>query len=69
MSKDAWLCWEVRSIQNEYICNADITPIWDDIRIVYMNELCEIGLQPLVKNKNLMMDIIIEVIRNGRYVA
>ncbi|MCD6099430.1 MAG: hypothetical protein J7K33_02485 [Candidatus Marinimicrobia bacterium] len=31
--------------------------------------LYAIGLQPLVKNKNLMMDIIIEVIRNGRYVA
>lgn len=25
--------------QNKYIHNADIIPIWDDIRIAYMNEL------------------------------
>ncbi len=29
-------------IQNECICSADITPIWDDIRNAYMNELAEI---------------------------
>jgi len=34
---------EVRSIQNEYIRNADITPIWEDIRNAYMNELYEIA--------------------------
>ena len=32
----------VRSIQNEYIRNADITPNWYDIRNAYMNELDEI---------------------------
>jgi len=32
----------VRSIQNEYIRNADITLNWDDIRNAYMNELSEI---------------------------
>ena len=37
-----WICWEVRSIQNEYIRNADITPNWYDIRNAYMNELDEI---------------------------
>ena len=29
----------MRSIQNEYIRNADITSIWDNIRIAYMSEL------------------------------
>jgi len=33
----------VRSIQNECICNADITLIWHDIRNAYMNELYEIA--------------------------
>jgi len=29
--------------QNEYICIADITLIWNDMRIAYMNELCEMA--------------------------
>jgi len=35
----------VRSIQNEYIRNADITSIWDDIRIAYMNELGDMAVK------------------------
>ena len=31
------------SIYNEYICNADITLKWDDIRNAYMNELYEMA--------------------------
>jgi len=38
-----WICWEVRSIHNEYIRSADITPNWHDMRIAYMNELGVIG--------------------------
>jgi len=30
-------------LQNECIRNVDITPNWNDIRIVYMNELGVIG--------------------------
>ena len=33
----------MRSIQNEYIRSADITPNWHDMRIAYMNELGVIG--------------------------
>jgi len=32
-----------KSVQNEYIRNADMTPIRDDIRNAYMNELGEIA--------------------------
>ncbi len=39
----------MRSIQNEYICNADTTPIWDDIRNAYMNELSEMP-EPAIQN-------------------
>ena len=31
----------MENIQNEYICNANMTPIWDGIRNAYMNELSE----------------------------
>jgi len=34
-----------------------------------LGTLYAIGLQPLVKSKNLMIDIVMEVIRNGRYIA
>gem|GEM_PF-4489906 len=34
----------MRSIQNEYIRNADITLIWNDMCIADMNELSEIAL-------------------------
>ena len=34
----------MRSIQNEYIRNADITPNWEDIRNAYINELGEIAI-------------------------
>jgi len=33
----------MRGVQNEYIRNADITPICNDMRNAYMNELSEIG--------------------------
>jgi len=37
-------------IQNEYIRIADILPIWNDIRIAYMNELCLIPSPRRVEN-------------------
>ena len=32
--------------QNEYICNANTTPIWDDVRNAYMNEFNEMLAPP-----------------------
>ncbi|MDI6850986.1 MAG: hypothetical protein QMD82_03495 [bacterium] len=49
---------EVRSIQNEYMRSADITPTWNDIRNAYMNELAEIPHAALRIFKN-MKEIIL----------
>jgi len=47
----------VRSIQNECICNADITPNWNDICNAYMNEINKIS--PLtLRNFTYLVDML-----------